>query len=125
MDWLGLSLLLAGMVGILAGRQVLTVGAARASGDAALALRVKYLVLRKWTVPVMLVLLLGLKNSPILQAGVLMLLVVAGGIWTLRTAQILAIPTGYKRSVVLSSALAATATGGYFAVLVIRHVAAA
>ena len=125
MDWLGLSLLLAGMVGILAGRQVLAVGAARTSGDAATALREKSRALRKWTVPVMLVLMLGLKNSPILQAGVLMLLVVAGGGWTFRTAQILAIPTGYKCSVALSSVLAATAIGGYFAVLVLRHVVAA
>ena len=125
MDWLGLSLLLAGMVGIVAGRQVLTVGAARTSGNAALALREKYRALRRWTVPVMLVLLLGLRNNPILQAGLLMLLVVAAGGWTFRTAQILAVPTGYKRSVVLSSVLAASATGGYFAVLVIRHVAAA
>jgi hypothetical protein len=125
MDWFGLSLLLAGMVSVLVGRQVLTVGAAKTSVDAASALRERHLALRKWTVPVLLVLLLGLKSWPILQAGVLMLLFLAGAGWSYRTAHILAIPTHYKRSIALSSVLGFAAIGGYFAVLLIRHVTAA
>ena len=125
MDWLGLSLLLTGMVSVIVGRQVLTAGAAKTSADAASALREKYVALRKWTVPVLLVLLLGLKSRPILQAGVLISLVIAAEGWTYRTAHILGIPTHYKHSIVLSSVFAVAAIGGYFAVLLIRHVAAA
>ena len=125
MDWLGLSLLVAGALSVLIARQMLTAGAAKTSVDAAATLRNKYAALRRWTLPVMLVLLLGFKSTPMLQAGVLVLLVSAAEGWTYRTAQILAIPIRYKHAVALSSVLAVTAVGGYFAVLLVRHVATA
>ena len=125
MDWLGLSLLLAGGVAVGLGRQVLTVGAAKTSADAASALRGKRAALRKWTIPVVLVVAGGLAKTPTLQAGVLMLLVITAAAWTYRMAQILAVPARYKHGVAFSSVFAVVALCGYFAVLLARHVAAA
>lgn len=125
MDWLGLSFLLAGAVGMVIGRQVLTVGAAKTSADAASALRDKQAALRKWTIPVVLGLAVGLGRTPTLQAGVLMLLAIAAAACTYRTAQILAVPTPYKHGIAFSSAFGIAAICGYFAVLLIRHVAVA